>query len=117
MQSMLIDLKNNPVPIGFTYVQLPLEKQSGDIWPWMIWEDVSAKYSGVFFRVVGGEADAFGEIQMANTNRISKVNSVHQIWQIGRKLILEMKHQVTLTPQFHRMDPVNISSRALLMVI
>ena len=43
----------------------------------MIWEDVSANYSGVFFRVVGGEAAPFGEIQMENTNRISKVNSVH----------------------------------------
>ena len=43
----------------------------------MIWEDVSANYSGVFFRVVGGEAGAFGAIQMENTNRISKVNSVH----------------------------------------
>ena len=42
----------------------------------MIWEDVSANYSGVFFRVVGGEAGAFGKIQMENTNRISKVNVV-----------------------------------------
>ena len=45
-------------------------------WPGMIWEDVSANYSGVFFRVVGGEAAPFGEIQMENTTRINKISSV-----------------------------------------
>ena len=31
----------------------------------------------MFFRVVGGDAAPFGEIQMENTNRINKVNTVH----------------------------------------
>ena len=56
----------NPVPINFTYVQLPHEKEPVEIWPWMIWEDVSANYSGVFFRVIVGEAAPFGQIQMEN---------------------------------------------------
>ena len=66
----------NPVPIGFTYVQLPHEKEPGNIWPWMIWENVSKNYTGVFFRVEGGEAAPFGQIQIENTNRIDKISSV-----------------------------------------
>ena len=76
MKSLLLSLMKNPVPIGFTYVQLPHEKAPGEIWPWMIWENVSKNYSGVFFRVVGGEAKPFGEIQKENAPRIHKVNAV-----------------------------------------
>ena len=79
LKNKLLNLEKNaknPVPIGFTYVQLPHEKEPGEIWPWMIWENVSKNYSGVFFRVEGGEAAPFGEIQMENTTRVEKVNSV-----------------------------------------
>ena len=72
LKSMVIGLMKNPVPIGFTYVQLPHEKKPVEIWPWMIWEDVSANYSGVFFRVIGGEAASFGNIQQENIPRINK---------------------------------------------
>ena len=51
---------------------LPHEKEPGEIWPWMIWEDVSKNYSGVFFRVVGGESASFGNIQQENIPRINR---------------------------------------------
>ena len=73
---MLTNLKKSVISIGFTYVQLPHEKKPSEIWPWMIWEDVSTNYFGVFFRVVGGEAASFGEIQLENTTRIDKVESI-----------------------------------------
>ena len=83
----------NPVPIGFTYVQLSYEKEPGDIWPWMIWKDVSKEYSGVFFRVVGGDADSFGEVQKENAIRIDKVNAV---WTNDVKAWAEaQKHRAT----------------------
>ena len=41
----------------------------------MIWKGVSSNYSAVFFRVVGGEAAPFGEIQKENTTRIVSVNA------------------------------------------
>ena len=60
------------------------EKEPGEIWSGMIWEDVSTNYSGVFFRVVGGETAPFGEIQMENTTRIDKFNTVEDsdpVWR------------------------------------
>ena len=55
---------------------MPHEKQPGEIWPWMVWEDVSANYSGVFFRVIGAGTAPFGEIQAENTTRVVKFNTV-----------------------------------------
>ena len=79
MEKIKIQLNNvtkNQVPIGFTYVQLPHEKEPGEIWSEMIWKDVSANYLGIFFRVVGGEAASFGKTQMENMTRFEKVNSI-----------------------------------------
>ena len=50
LKSLVLSLMKNPVPIGFTYVQLPHEKQPGEIWPWMIWENVTSEYACVFSR-------------------------------------------------------------------
>lgn len=68
-----MNLKKNPVPVGFTYVQLPREKAPQEIWPQMEWEDVSADYAGVFFRAVGGNAAEFGELQEENSPRLDRV--------------------------------------------
>ena len=63
MKSTLINLvkkSTNPIPIGFTYVQLPHEKGPSDFWPEINWKDVTPDYAGVFFRAGGGEAAPFG---------------------------------------------------------
>jgi len=73
-QSTIHNLKQNPVPIGFIYVQLPTEKSPTEIWPWMTWNDVSYAYAGVFFRVTGGEAASFGQVQKENSPRLVRVN-------------------------------------------
>jgi len=65
-QNELIEIKQNPVPIGFIYVQLPYEKSPSEVWPTLQWTDMSANYSGVFFRVDGGGAALFGYIQNEN---------------------------------------------------
>ena len=80
MRTIFINLKKSitiSIPIGFTYVQLPHEKAPGEIWPKMIWKDVTEDYAGVFFRAAGGEAATFGQIQMENTKRIDKISSVN----------------------------------------
>ena len=41
----------------------------------MTWEEVSSYYSGVFFRVVGGNATKFGEIQEDNVPHVVGVNT------------------------------------------
>jgi hypothetical protein len=74
LQKIIYDIKKNPVPIGFIYVQLPNEKSPTEIWPWMIWSDVSSVYAGVFFRVTGGEAASFGKVQEEFLPHISSFN-------------------------------------------
>lgn len=36
------------VPIGFIYTQLPHQPEPPQIWPTVIWHDVSAEYDGLF---------------------------------------------------------------------
>jgi hypothetical protein len=71
------NIERNPIPIGFIYVQLPKEKSPNEIWPWMIWNDVSSAYAGVFFRVPGGEAASFGQVQLDNVPYITSVQRTH----------------------------------------
>jgi hypothetical protein len=71
LQNSLEDVKKNPVPIGFIYVQLPNEKSPTEIWPWMTWNDVSSAYAGVFFRVTGGDAASFGQVQEDNAPHLT----------------------------------------------
>lgn len=61
------------VPIGFLYFEFHGQPAPSSIWSQHQWEDVSSTYSGLFFRIVGGEAAEFGKIQGGNTNRITQV--------------------------------------------
>ncbi len=67
MQELIESLMLNqvaPIPVGFTYVQLPKEKSPQEIWPsWMVWSDVSDQYDSNFFRVAGSKSAAFGDVQ------------------------------------------------------
>jgi hypothetical protein len=75
LQEILLDVKLNPVPIGFIYVQLPNEKSPTEIWPWMTWKDITSAYAGLFFRAEGGNSVTFGNIQEENSPRLSKVQN------------------------------------------
>jgi len=44
------------VPIGFIYIQLPLQQTPQTIWPNCSWSDISAEYSGLFFRPLSGNS-------------------------------------------------------------
>ncbi len=74
LQKLLLNTIKNSFPIGFIYVQLPNEKSPTEIWPWMTWNDVSSAYAGVFFRVSGGEAASFGQVQDKYIPRITSTN-------------------------------------------
>lgn len=74
LQSEFMNLKNNLIPLGFTYVQLPKEKAPAEIWPWMTWKDVSSSYAGMFFRIVGGTSASFGAVQAENSPRLVHVH-------------------------------------------
>lgn len=51
-------------PIGFIYIQLPGEMPPQKLWANVtVWLDISPSLAGVFFRVDGGGAEPFGQIQ------------------------------------------------------
>ncbi|KAH9405938.1 hypothetical protein TYRP_014235 [Tyrophagus putrescentiae] len=77
LQAEINSLRSNPVPVNFTYVQLPGDRAPGEIWPGLKWVDVSASYAGLFFRVQGGEAAPFGKVQDDNAPHLSQV--IHQV--------------------------------------
>ncbi|CAG2168611.1 unnamed protein product, partial [Oppiella nova] len=55
-QEMLEKLSDNTVPIGFIYIQLPNQSKPINLWPLTNWSDVTQEYSGLFFRVEGGDS-------------------------------------------------------------
>jgi hypothetical protein len=70
----LDNLKQNPVPIGFIYVQLPGQPEPNTLWSMVKWKDVTSDYAGLFFRAEGGNSAAFGQIQDENVPRIASAN-------------------------------------------
>jgi hypothetical protein len=78
LQEILLDVKLNPVPIGFIYVQLPNKKSPTEIWSWMTWKDITSSYAGLFFRAEGGNAAPFGKIQSENSPRLSQIDQAHE---------------------------------------
>ncbi len=71
----LNDLQQNPVPIGFIYVQLPSQPDPKSLWSMVEWKDVTSDYAGLFFRAEGGRSAVFGEIQPENAPTLSSVES------------------------------------------
>jgi hypothetical protein len=71
----LNNLQQNPVPIGFIYVQLPSQPEPKDLWPTVDWKEVTSDYAGLFFRVLGGGSATFEQIQEENSPRVSKVQN------------------------------------------
>lgn len=52
---------NNPVPIGFLYVQLSEQPDPKAMWPAVKWEDITSKYAGLFFRAEGSGSLKFND--------------------------------------------------------
>jgi len=67
-------LKQNPVPIGFIYVQLPSQPEPKTLWSTVEWKDVSSEYAGLFFRVLGGGSADFGVTQKGESPRLTQIN-------------------------------------------
>jgi hypothetical protein len=78
IQAVLFDLKNNPVPLGFIYTQLPNKPSPQSIWPNLVWKSVTAEYAGLFFRAEGGTSGKFGEEQGESTKRLKSIHNRQQ---------------------------------------
>lgn len=86
----ITNAKNNPVPLNFTYIQLPTQPEPSVLWPTVKWEDVSATYAGLFFRVLGGSSEKFGTIQAENSPRLASVESIETPKAAARPLKLDI---------------------------
>jgi hypothetical protein len=72
----LINLENNPVPIGFIYTQIPGQPEPKKIWPNIDWKDITSEYAGLFFRAEGANSAKFEELQSDSSPRLIAVTSV-----------------------------------------
>jgi uncharacterized protein involved in tolerance to divalent cations len=75
VQIRLLDLIENPVPVGFIYVQLPSQPEPKTLWSKVEWKDVTSDYAGLFFRAEGGGSEAFGHVQVENSPRLVAVDT------------------------------------------
>ncbi|KAJ6639569.1 Macrophage mannose receptor 1 [Pseudolycoriella hygida] len=66
-------LQDNPVPIGFVYVQLPHQPEPWRMWWAVDWTEITEDYAGLFFRVAGEDAGEFGTVQEENSPRLTRV--------------------------------------------
>ena len=66
-------LQNNPVPLGFIYVQLPNQSEPAAIWPNVKWQDVSGQYANLFFRTQGPLTEVFGKVQNEGGPRLIEI--------------------------------------------
>ncbi|KAJ6638576.1 C-type lectin lectoxin-Lio1 [Pseudolycoriella hygida] len=82
--------QENPIPIGFIYVQLPYQPEPRNIWSGVEWSEVTAEYSGLFFRAEGGGSGQFGCTQAENSPRLINVN--------GRIATSTVMSSVEITP-------------------
>lgn len=71
LKAQLERLTDERIPLGFVYQQLPESASPRDLWPGLTWTDISSHYEGLFFRVAGGQAAPFGQVQQANIPYIS----------------------------------------------
>ncbi len=67
LRDALNNLQQNPVPIGFIYIQLASQPEPKTLWPTVEWKDATSDYAGLFFRAEGGGSAAFGTLQNENT--------------------------------------------------
>lgn len=89
------DLKQSLLPVGFIYAQLPNEDGPAKIWPWATWQDVSATYKGVFFRILGENSAAFGETQEEASPRLTRVERIYKQGESHRNDIEIVKNSAS----------------------
>ena len=85
MKKQVNDIRSNPVPIGFIYVQLPNQPTPSTIWSNVKWEEVTSQYSNLFFRAQGDKTEEFGKVQLEAAPRLDKVNITIINWENDSK--------------------------------
>lgn len=55
--------RNETIPMGFVYIQLPFQEDPSSLWDWAVWEQITQAYAGHFFRAEGDGSEPFGRPQ------------------------------------------------------
>ncbi|OXA37571.1 macrophage mannose receptor 1 [Folsomia candida] len=69
LQDIVFNLRDNPVE----RVQLPDRPSPQELWPNLIWRNVTGEFAGLFFRAEGGTSDSFGTVQEQSDNHLVQV--------------------------------------------
>ena len=87
-------IENMTKPIGLVYWQLDDDQdQPSQVWPNNHWTDISPQYSGLFFRVVGGQSRGFGQTQ---DESFPMLNAVETVMRGQNREDIEVKSRVDL---------------------
>ncbi|OXA41589.1 uncharacterized protein LOC118439014 [Folsomia candida] len=90
LRRALNELRDNPVPVGYIYVQLPNQPAPTATWPQVGWGDVTATYAGLFFRAEGSGSAAFGKNQGDATRQLAAVEYTRYNWDDRKPHYLEL---------------------------
>jgi hypothetical protein len=93
--------EKTPVPVNFTYIQLPTQPQPNELWPEFSWKEVSATYAGLFFRVVGGGSEKFGTVQPESSPRLQSVEMVSSSKSAARPTKLDIPQNGDASAQIY----------------
>lgn len=69
--------RDQAIPIGFIYTQLPGKSDPATLYPWATWVDKSSEFAGAFFRAAGGKSAAFGGGVQADAMQGHRHNMLH----------------------------------------
>lgn len=75
MADIVSRVRDETIPMGFIYFQLPFQMEPLSIWDWAKWQQVTANYSGHFFRAEGGGSEPFG-ISQTDSMQSHRVDAV-----------------------------------------
>jgi len=67
----IVELRKQVIPVGFIYTQHPFGPSPNELFPALKWEDISSEADGLFFRVTGGSAAEWGDVQDDCSPRIN----------------------------------------------
>ena len=62
-------------PKGFVYTQLDNQTKPEELFPSIVWKDISNLYSGLYFRAEGGASKWFGEVQKENSKQLTAIKA------------------------------------------
>lgn len=97
---------NNPVPIGFIYVQLSEQPDPATLWPTVQWRDITSHYAGLFFRAEGSGSKKFNHGEQEEN--LPRIISVEPMSVKARTRTVPVHHTALLTKEYQQQFPWSV---------